>query len=530
MFKAISDSFFDFPVNVIVAELVPALFLVALSLWLIIHGIKKRMSRKRGGVGVVVGLVLLFGFGSFLTGIVSRHGYHRRVPVYSAIYERRGDSDRNPPNAIPDEIVKAYCSENFECSLDLSGRPLRLPPEFVPGTRPEWTSFLMPLVYDRAHPDLMREALAVANGDFLLAFNRFQRKLVQMVDSWSETDLEALVDASALPELVHYDRRSGFRYIPSLFCSLKRRPDETPSVLFRPLFPEERRLLGRTVPSSSNRHEQVFMCGVFSRVEGPVVGFPVMYDEGSFRLFAPSLWHYQPKEVSEIGGKKGLSASPRILPCYRSDGTRALERSLLVAMQTGKGAENLPVLDDDNALRGELREDSALLSKAFGTRQTNIRFHPALGPELDRIRGCVYSRTRQRPRLPTSSGAPEPESPLSPTGVWVVAEAVVDSFRYEWPVATWYAVETDDGVCRLASSAFSQKEPPSPEVIGAFRAAEEKRIRLLVSDGRVRELSDGIVWDGSCPCAFLVLEMARGWDGNPNPMFPSAEPVEQPPP
>lgn len=514
------DDFFDFPVNVLAIELLPALFIVALSLWLVFRGGARRKQGEGGAWTITIGLALLLLFSSFMAGIVSRHGFHRLSPIYSEIYTAEARrAVLIPPDAVHSEIVEDYCSKNFECSLEPSEHSLRLPPELVRGVHPDLTAFFMPIVYDRVHTNLMREALAVANWDFLLAFNRFQRRFVQAVDSRSKTNLMALFDFSPPPKPRHYDPYSDYFFIPCLFCPLERESVETPSVLFRPLYPEERWLLIRTIPFSSNRLDQVFMCSAFSRAEGPRAEFPVMYDGCAFRLFAPSLWHYLPTEVSQVGGERRLSAFPRLLPDYRTEGTEALERSLLEAMRTGGG---LPVLDDDDALRNELREDAALLLAAFDIRKMAIRFHPALGPELDRIRRRVHSRHRQ----PVPTGQPAPESHLCPTGVWLVAEAVVDSFGYQWSVASWDVVETDDGDCTLASSAFSLKGPPSPDVVGAFRAAEEMRIRVLVSDGRVRELAGGCFWTGSE--SFLVLEMPRSWDGNSNPLFPTAEPIDVP--
>jgi hypothetical protein len=128
-----------------------------------------------------------------------------------------------------------------------------------------------------------------------------------------------------------------------------------------------------------------------------------------------------------------------------------------------------------------------MLSKLFGSKLKRIRFRPAYGRDFDFIRMDVHPG--KPPRFQPSV-ASIPEFPLQPPGIWLVAEAVVELDGLEMPVATWYAVETDDGVCGLASSAFPHDEEPQPENMEDVRESilglPGSESRRLVSDGRIR--------------------------------------------
>ena len=131
-----------------------------------------------------------------------------------------------------------------------------------------------------------------------------------------------------------------------------------------------------------------------------------------------------------------------------------------------------------------------MLSKLFGSKLKRIRFRPAYGRDFDFIRMDVHPG--KPPRFQPSV-ASIPEFPLQPPGIWLVAEAVVELYDMEMPVATWYAVETDDGVCGLASSAFPHDELPQSENMQKVRDSilglMESESRRLVSDGRIRTIS-----------------------------------------
>ena len=162
------------------------------------------------------------------------------------------------------------------------------------------------------------------------------------------------------------------------------------------------------------------------------------------------------------------------------------------AIGTGKWDDAIPVSHggDEDHLRGEIQQDVAMLSKLFGSKLKRIRFRPAYGRDFDFIRMDVHPG--KPPRFQPSV-ASIPEFPLQPPGIWLVAEAVVELYDMEMPVATWYAVETDDGVCGLASSAFSHRGDFSAEEIKAVRDSIlgllESESRRLASDGRVRTIS-----------------------------------------
>lgn len=422
------------------------------------------------------------------------------VLIGMALYPSFARVDREAVRRNVEQAVAInYSVVNLEGGDPGCPRPphLALPPELAPGERPDITAFFMPIVHE--YPELEREIMAVVDEGFLLAFNRFQRDLVKAVDARSVTDLESLFDPSALPDLRDASGRSTLFSMPYLACPLAPAPDEVPAVLLRPLFPEEKPLLGKTAPSGTNQLERLFMCGVLTRLDGPQTLFPIVWRDGSFFIILSMRhWLYQPEEISELGERRNIAVLPRLSPAYGSDGAESLGRSLLDALRTGAGSDALPVLEAVGAsqLRDELRCDAALLSAAFGPRLTRIRFRPALGwnEDFESIRMATRAGSG---RLPPN--APEPESPLAEAGVWLVAEAVVDADGLEWPVATWHALETEDGVCRLASSAFSCADIPSQEAIQALRDAEEEMSRVLASN----------------PCVRLLAEAARGLPAGP---------------
>ena len=164
---------------------------------------------------------------------------------------------------------------------------------------------------------------------------------------------------------------------------------------------------------------------------------------------------------------------------------------MLDAIRTGDPNVSIPVFGDENEdrLRRDINGDVAFLGAVLGERLTRIRFRPAFGADFDFIRMAVSS-AKKRPRVVL---APEPAPPLQPPGIWLVAEAVVELHDMEMPVATWYAVETEDGFCGLASSALSHDEELQPEDMQEVRdsllGVLESESRRLVSDGRIRTIS-----------------------------------------
>ena len=471
--------------------MLPGMLVVGISIWLLINGFERCARREKGGVWrIVTGFALLLVFAVSLAATLWYYRDCGRLEIYNEATRRQIPvATPSPPDSVSREIVEDYSAVNFEWRDDPSKQQLSLPQELVPGALPDFTAFFMPFV--REHPELERELMAVADTNFFMAFNRFQRDIVKAVDSRSEADLDALAAPSALTIRHDGTARSGLFGAPYLFCSLERTLGEIPLVLLRPAFPEERHLFRKAIPSYSNSAERIFICGVLSRTDGPETEFPVIYDEGAFRFLSPHLWHYGPAEIKGLGGKERLSAIPRITDAYGSEKTGALARILLEAVRTGKWNDAIPVFCDEgeDRLRGEIQKDVAMLSELFGSKLKRIRFRPAYGRDFDFIRMAVPSG-KKRSRIVL---AQEPAPPLKPSGIWLVAEAVVEPDGLEMPVATWYAVETDDGVCGLASSAFPHDELPQPvhmvniqevrDGIWGLLGSESER---LVSDGRIR--------------------------------------------
>ena len=484
--------FTGYPVHIVAIHLLPGMLVVGFSIWLLINGLGRCARREKGGVWrIASGLAVLL---VFVVCLVATLWYYRdsgRIEIYNeATRLQIPVAPEPPPDSVPHEVVEDYVAENLLWRSFPSSRTLSLPAELKPGTLPDATAFFMPFV--REHPELERELMATADPDFMMAFNRFQRDIVRAVDARSEEDLDALAAPSALTIRHDGTTRSGLFDAPYLFCALERAPGETPSVLLRPAFPEERRLFQREIPAVSNKLEWIYICGILSRTDGPETEFPVIYDEGAFRFLAPHLWHYGPAEIKGLGGEERLSAIPRIIEAYRSKGTEALARALTDAIGTGKWDDAIPVSHggDEDHLRGEIQQDVAMLSKLFGSKLKRIRFRPAYGRDFDFVRMDVHPG--KPPRFQPSV-ASIPEFPLQPPGIWLVAEAVVELYDMEMPVATWYAVETDDGVCGLASSAFPHDELPQSENMQKVRDSilglMESESRRLVSDGRIRTIS-----------------------------------------
>lgn len=476
-----------YPIFVVAVHMLPGMLVVGIAIWLVVNGFGKLSRGEGGSWRIVAGTALLL---VFAVSLAATFWYYRdcsRPEIYNEATRRHIPiATASPPDSVSREIVEDYSAVNFEWRDVPSKQQLSLPQELVPGAIPDFTAFFMPFV--REHPELERELMAVADTNFFMAFNRFQRDIVRAVDSRSEADLDTLAAPSALTIRHDGTVRSGLFDAPYLFCALERAPGETPSVLLRPAFPEERRLFRREIPSVSNKLERTYICGILSRTDGPETEFPVIYDEGAFRFLAPHLWHYGPAEIKGLGGEERLSAIPRIIDAYSSKETESLARTLLEATRTGKWNDAISVFSDEgeDRLRGDIQKDVATISELFGSRLKRIRFRPAYGRDFDFIRIAVSSG-KKRPRIVL---APEPAPPLKPSGIWLVAEAVVEPDGLEMPVATWYAVETDDGVCGLASSAFSHDEDPQPkniqnvrESIWGLLGSESKR---LVSDGRIR--------------------------------------------
>ncbi len=480
-----------YPIFIVAVHMLPGMLVVGISIWLVANGFGK-LSRGEGGLWrIAVGFALLLVFAVSLAATLWYYRDSGGLEIYNEATRRQLPvATPSPPDSVSREIVEDYSAMNFEWRDDPSRQQLSLPQELVPGALPDFTAFFMPFV--REHPELERELMAVADTNFFMAFNRFQRDIVRAVDSRSEADLDALAAPAALTTRHDGTARSGLFDAPYLFCALERAPGEMPSVLLRPAFPEERRLFRKAIPSYSNNVERIFICGVLSRTDGPGTEFPVIYDEGAIRFLAPHLWHYGPTEIKGLGGEERLSAIPRITDAYSSKETEILARMLLEATRTGKWNDAIPVFCDEgeDRLRGEIQKDVAILSKLFGSKLKRIRFRPAYGRDFDFIRMAVPSG-KKGPRIVL---APEPAPPLKPSGIWLVAEAVVELDGLEMPVATWYAVETDGGICGLASSAFPHDEEPQPEnmenvreFIWGLRGGESRR---LVSDGRIRMIEN----------------------------------------
>jgi hypothetical protein len=476
-----------YPIFIVAVHMLSGMLVVGISIWLVANGFGK-LSRGEGGLWrIAVGFALLLVFAVSLAATLWYYRDGSRPEIYDEATRRQIPvATPSPPDSVSREIVEDYSAVNFEWRDDPSRQQLSLPQQLVPGALPDFTAFFMPFV--REHPELERELMAVADTNFFMAFNHFQRDIVKAVDSRSEADLDALAAPSALTIRHDGAARSGLFDAPYLFCSLERAPGEMPLVLLRPAFSEERRLFRKAIPSYSNNVERIFICGVLSRTDGPETEFPVIYDGGAFRFLAPHLWHYGPTQIKGLGGEERLSAIPRITDAYSSMETESLAPILLEATRTGKWNDAIPVFCDEgeDRLRGEIQKDVAILSKQFGSKLKRIRFRPAYGRDIDFIRMAVPSGKKQS-RIGL---APEPASPLQPPGIWLVAEAVVELDGLEMPVATWYAVETDDGVCGLASSAFPHDEEPQPENMEDVRESilglPGSESRRLVSDGRIR--------------------------------------------
>ncbi len=100
-----------------------------------------------------------------------------------------------------------------------------------------------------------------------------------------------------------------------------------------------------------------------------------------------------------------------------------------------------------------------------------------------------------------------------------MAEACVEAYGLELPVASWWVVETEDGVCRLADSAFGHGGVLSRVDVKAMETAGckllEKNYRPFVSDGRLRLLAQAvarlpITQSGRPVLSLLLIETAEG--------------------
>lgn len=207
--------------------------------------------------------------------------------------------------------------------------------------------------------------------------------------------------------------------------------------------------------------------------------FPVLYSDGAFRILSPALWQYVP-------GSTHQEAYP-ILPSYRSQGTDKLAQTMLDKIKSPNGQDGQPpVVDGEDAerLRAEIRGDFALLSSAFGGQVERIRFRPACTRDI-----LIRRMGMSVPAWGGKAGDQHPHSAFPTEGAWIIAEAVLVADGVECPIAQWNVVEADDGICRLASSAYSSSPAPPQEEADALRAAGEAFLRRIRSSQTVCELA-----------------------------------------